>query len=87
MFRKLAAWELERATVIEICIDELASMIERHEAVDTERHIALAELSQWLHTNLLETLGPERRYHMLKRVRDELQDAFPDSEPSARTTG
>jgi hypothetical protein len=78
MFKQLAAWELERATAIEVCIDELASMIERHGVIDAKRHTALSDLSDWLSDNLLATLGPERRYEMLKRVRDQLQDAYPD---------
>lgn len=77
MFLKLAAWELERATAIEVCIDELASMIERHGVVDSQRHTILSDLSDWLSDNLLATLGPQKRYDMLKRVGDQLQDTYP----------
>lgn len=76
MWTKLARWELDRLAVIEVCVDELLSTIDRHGG-DEDVHRAAATISHWLDANMLTTLGAERRYSTLKTVRDALNAAYP----------
>jgi hypothetical protein len=73
---KLCSVERDRATAAEICIDELLTMMDRHD-MDGAAYNMLVNLSAELHSALSEVDGPSKTRERLMRVRAGLTNAFP----------
>jgi archaellum biogenesis ATPase FlaH len=75
--KKLCMVERDRATAAEICIDELLTIMDRHEPRDLGLYVTLRKLSAKLSNMLLSVDGPAMRRERLIRVRQALTQAFP----------
>lgn len=73
---KLCEVERDRATAAEICMDELLTMMDRHD-VDGAAYSMLLNLSSELHAALSTVDGMKKRRERLLRVRKGLTETFP----------
>lgn len=74
--KKLCSVERDRATAAEICIDELLTMMDRHD-MDGGAYNMLVNLSAELHSALSEVDGPSKTRERLIRIRAGLTNAIP----------
>lgn len=75
-FDKLCEVERDRATAAEVCIDELLTIMGRHD-MDGTAYNMLTNLSAAIHEGLCDADGPAKRHERLSRIREGLTSAFP----------
>lgn len=74
---KACSAERDRMTAAEICIDELITIMQRHDAEFDPLFATLREISLRLHATLTRTDKLKARHERLLRIRAALTKAFP----------
>lgn len=77
MIERLCSVERDRVTAAEICIDELLTIMDRHEPRPLGLYVTLRKLSGQLSDMLLAADGPVIRRERLIRIRAALTHAIP----------
>jgi hypothetical protein len=75
-FDELCEVERDRATAAEVCIDELLTIMGRHN-IDGTAYNMLTNLSAAIHEGLCEADGLAKRHERLSKIRSRLTSAFP----------
>lgn len=77
MIEELCSVERDRVTAAEICIDELLTIMDRHEPRPPGLYVTLRKLSAQLSAMMLAADGPAIRRERLMRIRAVLTNAIP----------